>query len=407
MNTKNNNSDSRKQINLKKGLLLAFIVANVLINIFPRMVQVNAMAQLQHKYVKAKYNAGLGDVTSFAELLQWVTNFYNDGNSIYRMTALLNDPKLFEKMMNICSVPANTHISIVGGEITAKQFVLNNCDTRDNFNRTLISLHLCYGICNGDVIKILKLFLCTNDIRFSEIDTVDSIKRKQTAAENAYIQLIQNSFLNHISKQWLTLSIPLIPDMLNMHGQISGFALCDDTNLGLRAGYGANEVAQAILNLLITKFDDVLHKKLSIWVANNRELTISSMEGLGAGNNVFMFQISRDLFSTGTKKGKGGKVIKKLYKIERTPNAFGELRIIPAAPAAYNIPQNNDPIIIQIPIQDHGNAIVAEIKCINLSKEKNSLSFFFKFTIPYDIVQNAAISNRVGNMGSFYIRNDV
>ncbi|MDR2781403.1 MAG: hypothetical protein LBB21_03020 [Holosporaceae bacterium] len=400
-----NDENLRLQANCvqKRGtwkVLLSIIAINVVTNMFSPTLHVDAMG-VRRVYNQNEYNLGFLDVKDFGELSLWLNSSFNGEENRGRVKEIFSRPEVFKKLMSVCGISQlgrceglSVPTVVIGETITFHQLVLNNCDNKNDLYHTLLSLRLCYGTCAGDLVKILTLFLCSGEVKFSENLTVSQVKGGLRTDENAFIGLIHNFFVRHISKHWLTKQIKLDQDILERSAVVSGFVLCNANSLGLSGTHTANDVAQSILNFIITKFSARLSEKLSIIVEHNKRLIISSVSGLLMGGDATMFCIDVKEFSTGTKRGNGGKIIDGFYMMDRHKDENGTLLPIPAG-CSYDIPFGKyiRDIIITNPALVRNNVKVVDVR---RTDDRKVLSFFFKLNISNSVTHNS--------VGSFYVR---
>lgn len=99
-----------------------------------------------------------------------------------------------------------------------------NCDSADNLRRMLMFLYICYNdsIYSGDIVKIIKLFLCSQNIIFDNTGpaplTVANARVNlgmNCTSEINYLEMVSESFLLHIQKHW-DIYEPKVGETVNM-----------------------------------------------------------------------------------------------------------------------------------------------------------------------------------------------
>ncbi|MDR2780965.1 MAG: hypothetical protein LBB21_00690 [Holosporaceae bacterium] len=355
----------------------------------------------------ARYNTTTGDfgllaVANVNELLLWIDNFYvaMGPKAPAEMEALIQKADNINAIIRICygtTTPSKIPDAI--RKYTINEIITANCGQRDDLKRTVMTLHICYHntVCGGDVLKIVKLFLCTPLVPFGGgFANVGAARAAFSQSELNHIILTRRSFLQHIQKHWIDCSVGVAPLILT--------AVQLNAIYGKKSGFVAYSAVPAMLIAAESAIDDlvVAHdlSSLKILVNNGRELTISTKEGLSPGEPV-MFKMDRKKFSRN---------ISSIFAIERSGQAAA---LVPIT-LPVNITQNVVNSVRRI--NTFGTLGAEEITF--KSEQQVKLKFFFKFTIPHNIqplivgalnapinFALAPISNRINNMGSFYVRN--
>jgi hypothetical protein len=252
-----------------------------------------------------------------------------------------------------------------------KQVIVANCDDKNSFINALACLHLYYGMCKGEIIKILKLFLGSDGIIFEDGVTVLQKKHECSVYEKDYIDLVKRCFLNHISKHWVYSGSTITREEMTRHKATSGFSVLANDDHSVVA-------AQRAIDSILSDGNIGKLANLKILIDKNKELTISTENYQDREVDNSMFEINSSEFET----------IDRLITTEKTE----ERRY------------NGENINIVTLVQDDTELIIDNMR-FTKSRANDQLRFFFKFTTPCDIKEEEGVINRSDTVGSFYVKN--
>jgi hypothetical protein len=269
------------------------------------------------------------------------------------------------------------------GPITGLYSVLSGTISINFWRNDFMSLHMICSICGRDVVKVIKLFLCSDDVEFEGGFNVGYVKTYLTEKQQEYIKALQKGYYGHISKHFYGEEMEITVQELDKHNKVkSGFAAVSrEFSKGVSlSDYG---VAQRMIDYLVINFSEILKDNLRIEkVSEEKELAILKTDAVIGVKPSFAIDAS-ELVSTLS----GKPIITKLVNLvenngnDKSADNYGGLN--------RSVSDFLSRHLSKISV---GNGRVIDVSYLDFGV----LGFFFEVVFPYNI------EDRAGNFGTFF-----